>query len=144
MRYRHIKRYGGAFGQKIQSKCLFRYGEPVSPHLAAKLAHGEDDAKVFPTLLRFVPALIKYTQLHVPSDHTFVDAIASHVRACAAQSTQPGHMYIETAGGKLRASSLTLSKGLADSSASVVLSACTSAEIVHQVSIVLHSQEVLN
>ena len=32
-----------------------------------------------------------------------MDAVASYVRDCATQSTQPAHMYIETAGGKIHA-----------------------------------------
>ncbi|KAJ3532484.1 hypothetical protein NM688_g7415 [Phlebia brevispora] len=78
----HIKRYASGYLHKIRTKCLFRYGEPVSPHLAARLAHGEEEAK-----------------LVVPSDHTLVDAVSSYVRECASLSSKPGHMYIETAGG---------------------------------------------
>ncbi|KAF7789731.1 hypothetical protein EIP86_000677 [Pleurotus ostreatoroseus] len=78
----HVKRYAGKYLDKITSKCLFRYGEPVSPHLAARLAHGEEEAK-----------------LVVPTDHAFADAIAAYVRECPLESSKPGHMYIETAGG---------------------------------------------
>ena len=34
-----------------------------------------------------------------PSDETFVNAVAEHIRACARTEKQ-GHMYIETAGGE--------------------------------------------
>jgi bifunctional dethiobiotin synthetase / adenosylmethionine---8-amino-7-oxononanoate aminotransferase len=36
---RHIDRYGGA-PNLIETCCLYRYDEPVSPHLAAKLKNG--------------------------------------------------------------------------------------------------------
>lgn len=40
--HRHVKRYGGKLTELIDAECLFRYNEPVSPHLAARLMLGED------------------------------------------------------------------------------------------------------
>ncbi|KAF8896527.1 onanonoxo-7-onima-8-eninoihtemlysoneda [Infundibulicybe gibba] len=60
--------------------CLYRFDEPVSPHLAAILA-GEGKKQ------------------EVPSDKTFVDSIASYISRCASQSARKSHMFVETAGG---------------------------------------------
>jgi dethiobiotin synthetase/adenosylmethionine--8-amino-7-oxononanoate aminotransferase len=35
---RHITRYAGSHKHLVYTDCLFRYDEPVSPHLAAQLA----------------------------------------------------------------------------------------------------------
>ncbi|TFY75705.1 hypothetical protein EWM64_g8305 [Hericium alpestre] len=35
----------------------------------------------------------------IPSDDTFVKSVAGHIRSCAAGSSEPAHMYVETAGG---------------------------------------------
>lgn len=35
---RHIKQFSGTFRDRIQTHCLFRYNNPVSPHLAAQLS----------------------------------------------------------------------------------------------------------
>ncbi|KAL0574386.1 hypothetical protein V5O48_007561 [Marasmius crinis-equi] len=71
---RHTK---GLPGAHISTKCLFQYQEPVSPHLAARLAQDQN----------------------VPSDQTFVNSVAEHIRRCASESSKPSHMYVETAGG---------------------------------------------
>ncbi|KAI9001549.1 onanonoxo-7-onima-8-eninoihtemlysoneda [Trametes punicea] len=71
----------------VQSKCLFRYDDPVSPHLAARRANQNAAEK----LLKRV----------VPTDDAFANTVASHIRDCAADVEQGSlsHMYIETAGG---------------------------------------------
>ncbi|KAI0671946.1 onanonoxo-7-onima-8-eninoihtemlysoneda [Trametes maxima] len=66
----------------VQSKCLFRFDDPVSPHLAAQRANEK--------------GAIERT---VPTDDAFVNAVASHIRSCATQAHSPSHMYVETAGG---------------------------------------------
>ncbi|KAI0048950.1 PLP-dependent transferase [Auriscalpium vulgare] len=79
----HVKRYAGAHGGLVDAHCLYRFDEPLSPHLAAKMAaekSGLQDAEV-------------------PSDSTFVAAVASHIRRSASSVTQKAHMYVETAGG---------------------------------------------
>lgn len=76
----HVKRYGRHEGSLISAECLFRYKEPVSPHLAAKLSSGDE--------------------LNFPSDETFINAIANRIRRCAANIREPAHMYVETAGGE--------------------------------------------
>ena len=43
---RHIKRYAGKHKDRIQTECLYQYKEPVSPHLAARLASAEDESLV--------------------------------------------------------------------------------------------------
>ncbi|KAF7978835.1 hypothetical protein HWV62_44633 [Athelia sp. TMB] len=78
----HVIRYAGAHKRMIETECLFRYKEPVSPHLAAKMASEEIGS-----------------QIDVPSDTTFANAVASYIRRCASSSTATAHMYIETAGG---------------------------------------------
>lgn len=75
----HVKRYGRHEGSLISAECLFRYKEPISPHLAAKLSSGDE--------------------LNFPSDETFINAIANRIRRCAANIREPAHMYVETAGG---------------------------------------------
>ncbi|TBU27078.1 onanonoxo-7-onima-8-eninoihtemlysoneda [Dichomitus squalens] len=72
----------GKHRDRVHSKCLFRFDDPVSPHLAARRANeGEVVQRV------------------VPTDDAFVNAVASYVRSCAEKVTAPSHMYIEAAGG---------------------------------------------
>ncbi|KAJ7453664.1 PLP-dependent transferase [Mycena galericulata] len=89
----HIKRHCGELKDRVHTDCLYRFHVPVSPHLAAQLAAGEESKKIV-------------------SDRTFINSIASHVRRCAARSPDPAHMYVETAGG---VHSPTLSRTLAAS-----------------------------
>jgi len=79
----HIMRYAGSHKHLVHTECLFRYEEPVSPHLAAQLASESNGLKD-----------------EIPSDRTFVNSIANHIRSCASSSSQATHLYIETAGGK--------------------------------------------
>ncbi|TFK83451.1 onanonoxo-7-onima-8-eninoihtemlysoneda [Polyporus arcularius HHB13444] len=72
----------GSHKNRVQSKCLFRFDDPVSPHLAARRANENS-----------------ITQRVVPTDDAFVNAVASHIRNCAATVNSPTHMYVETAGG---------------------------------------------
>ncbi|PPQ99128.1 hypothetical protein CVT24_009318 [Panaeolus cyanescens] len=72
----HITRFTAKASSKIHSECLFRYNEPVSPHLAVTLEEGL-----------------------VPSNETLVNAIANRIRTHAQKTTSTSHMYIETAGG---------------------------------------------
>ncbi|KAL0067833.1 hypothetical protein AAF712_005001 [Marasmius tenuissimus] len=67
----------GSPGARLSTKCLFRYQEPVSPHLAARLAGDEN----------------------IPSDQTFVNSIAAYIRQCASETSKSSHMFVETAGG---------------------------------------------
>ncbi|KAJ7453686.1 PLP-dependent transferase [Mycena galericulata] len=76
----HIKRHCGELKDRVHTDCLYRFHVPVSPHLAAQLAAGEESKKIV-------------------SDRTFINSIASHVRRCAARSPDSAHMYVETAGG---------------------------------------------
>ncbi|KAL1949821.1 hypothetical protein VTO73DRAFT_8702 [Trametes versicolor] len=72
----------GKHKARVQSKCLFRFDDPVSPHLAARRANET--------------SVIERT---VPTDDAFVNAVASHIRDCGVQASVPSHMYVETAGG---------------------------------------------
>ncbi|KAL1690629.1 pyridoxal phosphate-dependent transferase [Schizophyllum commune] len=78
----HIQRFTGSVKSKVHADCLYRYTEPVSPHLAVKLDQ-------------------KDSLGGAPADGTVVNAIAEHIRTCASQPTRgsPAHMYVETAGG---------------------------------------------
>ncbi|KAF8061489.1 PLP-dependent transferase [Lyophyllum atratum] len=70
---KHVERY--AASRRVQAECIYRYDEPVSPHLAAKMS-----------------------ERSVPSDETFVNTVASYIRRSAGAGS-PAHMYVETAGG---------------------------------------------
>ncbi|KAL7279364.1 hypothetical protein ACG7TL_007205 [Trametes sanguinea] len=74
----------GEHKSRVQSKCLFRFDDPVSPHLAARRANE-----------------IAAEKRTVPTDDAFVNAVASHIRDCATTSRHGSlsHMYVETAGG---------------------------------------------
>ncbi|KAJ7102840.1 onanonoxo-7-onima-8-eninoihtemlysoneda [Mycena epipterygia] len=76
----HINRHSGPLKDKISTHCLYRFHVPVSPHLAAQLAAGDESKKIV-------------------SDATFINSIASHVRRCASRTSGSAHMYVETAGG---------------------------------------------
>lgn len=43
---RYVIRYAGPQKSRIESRCLFRYSDPVSPHLAALRECGEENAPV--------------------------------------------------------------------------------------------------
>ncbi|KAH6909089.1 onanonoxo-7-onima-8-eninoihtemlysoneda [Coprinopsis sp. MPI-PUGE-AT-0042] len=75
----HIIRHGGKGATLMQAECLFRYDDPVSPHLAAIRKDPQSSS--------------------IPSDDTFVGAIATRIREYAAKSRKPAHVYVETAGG---------------------------------------------
>ncbi|KAI6025012.1 hypothetical protein PISMIDRAFT_90179 [Pisolithus microcarpus 441] len=78
---KHVKRFAGPNQSLVETQCLFRYDEPVSPHLAVKMASRASENAVT-----------------VPSDRTFLNSVAQYVRSCA-RKCPAGHMYIETAGG---------------------------------------------
>ena len=84
----HIQRFTGSVKSKVHADCLYRYTEPVSPHLAVKLDQKDSqDAS------------------SAPADGTVVDAIAEHIRTCASRADRLArnslaHMYVETAGGE--------------------------------------------
>ncbi|PPQ95708.1 hypothetical protein CVT26_008351 [Gymnopilus dilepis] len=77
----HITRYTKGFAKSVHAECLFRYDEPVSPHLAVKLK-GNITGDSTP-----------------PSDDTVVSSIANRIREHAMNSPRYSHMYVETAGG---------------------------------------------
>lgn len=77
----HIERFAGPNQSLVETRCLFRYDEPVSPHLAVKMASGAQKNAV-----------------SVPSDRTFLNNVAQYIRSCA-RKCPAGHVYIETAGG---------------------------------------------
>ena len=77
----------------METDCLFRYNEPVSPHLAA-LRHGGD--QVCYIFICFLGRIQRIVQV---SDGAFVDAIKARVSSYAQDASGAGHVYIETAGG---------------------------------------------
>ncbi|KAF8907364.1 pyridoxal phosphate-dependent transferase [Gymnopilus junonius] len=77
----HVTRYTKSLAKSIHAECLFRYDEPVSPHLAAKLK-GDITGDITP-----------------PSDGTVVSSVANRIREHAMSTSRHSHMYIETAGG---------------------------------------------
>ncbi|KAF9484363.1 PLP-dependent transferase [Pholiota conissans] len=76
----HVNRYTTKYSSLITAECLFRYDEPVSPHLAVKLRDVESTRQP-------------------PSDATFIDSVANRIRIYAKSGNAPAHMYLETAGG---------------------------------------------
>ncbi|KAJ7242370.1 onanonoxo-7-onima-8-eninoihtemlysoneda [Mycena haematopus] len=76
----HVMRHSSTFKDRIQTHCLYRFHVPVSPHLAAQLAAGEESQKIV-------------------SDSTFINSISTYVQRCASSASGHGHMYVETAGG---------------------------------------------
>jgi hypothetical protein len=48
---RHVIRYSKRFGGLVHTKCLFRYNEPVSPHLAAQLNDVDVSDQIKPFVL---------------------------------------------------------------------------------------------
>ena len=82
----HIQRFTASVENKVHADCLYRYTEPVSPHLAVKLDQ-------------------KDSLGGAPADGTVVNAIAEHIRTCASRADRLArnslaHMYVETAGGE--------------------------------------------
>lgn len=43
---RHIKRFCGVHAKNVNSSCLFRFQDPVSPHLAVRLARERTGSEV--------------------------------------------------------------------------------------------------
>lgn len=41
-RNRHVRRFSGSFSGRVETDCLFRFNEPVSPHLAVLRQGGAD------------------------------------------------------------------------------------------------------
>ncbi|CAE6379668.1 unnamed protein product [Rhizoctonia solani] len=72
----HIMRHSGPLSERISADCLYRYGDPVSPHLAAQ----RDQTQ------------------RAPSDAEFVRSISKHIRKCAEEKAE-GALFVETAGG---------------------------------------------
>ncbi|KIY53797.1 PLP-dependent transferase [Fistulina hepatica ATCC 64428] len=72
----HVTRYSAQLKDRIISKCLYQFSEPVSPHLAVNI-----DNAVSPT------------------DETFVNSVATYIKKCASETERESYMYLETAGG---------------------------------------------
>ncbi|KAH9955811.1 onanonoxo-7-onima-8-eninoihtemlysoneda [Lactifluus volemus] len=79
----HVKRHAGPRKDLVEAQCLYRFDEPVSPHLAASMAAEKKGVQ----------------SVVLPADDGFVAFIASYIRKCASGLTERSHMYIETAGG---------------------------------------------
>ncbi|KAL1744717.1 pyridoxal phosphate-dependent transferase [Schizophyllum fasciatum] len=90
----HIQRFTGSVKSKVHADCLYRYTEPVSPHLAVKLDQKDSQSVIDGSI----------SASSAPADGTVVNAIAEHIRTCASRSNphnaqSVSHMYVETAGG---------------------------------------------
>ncbi|KEP52269.1 adenosylmethionine-8-amino-7-oxononanoate aminotransferase [Rhizoctonia solani 123E] len=72
----HILRHAGPLSERISADCLYRYGDPVSPHLAAQRDQSQ----------------------RTPSDAEFVRSISNHIKKCAEERAESA-MFVETAGG---------------------------------------------
>ncbi|KAI9454575.1 PLP-dependent transferase [Lactarius psammicola] len=79
----HVKRYTGPHEDLVNTHCLYRFDEPVSPHLAVNMAAERRGAG----------------NVVVPTDEAFTTSVASYIRKCASGLTERAHMYVETAGG---------------------------------------------
>ncbi|KAH9988993.1 PLP-dependent transferase [Russula vinacea] len=79
----HVNRFAGPHKALVNAHCLYRFDEPVSPHLAAGMAAEKAGAR----------------NVVVPTDDAFVTSVSSYIRKCAAGTAEKSHMYIETAGG---------------------------------------------
>lgn len=44
--YRRVLTLAGSHKNRVQSKCLFRFDDPVSPHLAARRANASSTVEV--------------------------------------------------------------------------------------------------
>ncbi|KAF9649875.1 PLP-dependent transferase [Thelephora ganbajun] len=73
----HVRRFTGGSSGRVEADCLFRYNEPVSPHLAVLRQGGSDQV----------------------SDGVLVNAIINRVSSYARNGSGAGHAYVETAGG---------------------------------------------
>ncbi|GJJ07127.1 hypothetical protein Clacol_001327 [Clathrus columnatus] len=84
----HMMRYCNH--SAFESHCIFRYTEPLSPHLAV-----QKDAKVFLTSLDYLVLILK----EIISDEKLAKAVDNFITKRAGGTTRPSVMYIETAGG---------------------------------------------
>ncbi len=102
LRCRRVLVLAGQHSGHVRSKCLFRFDDPVSPHLAARRANESGPGEVLFAAPPYIQSILTYSssQRVVPTDDAFVNAVASHVRNCAEEVTAYSHMYVETAGGK--------------------------------------------
>jgi dethiobiotin synthetase/adenosylmethionine--8-amino-7-oxononanoate aminotransferase len=81
-----VNRYAGPHQALVHAHCLYRFDEPVSPHLAAGMAAQEKAGGAWNVV--------------IPTDDAFVTSVSSYIRKCATGTLQKSHMYIETAGGE--------------------------------------------
>lgn len=96
--HRHVTRYTKKYSGSVGAECLFRYEEPVSPHLAVKMQPDESTVGARQSRRR---VLNLTAILQVPTDEIFVSAIANRIKKHAVESLNPRHMYVETAGGEV-------------------------------------------
>lgn len=102
---RHVNRYAGPHKALVNAHCLYRFDEPVSPHLAAGMAVEKAGARVSTSSRSIRTALRSFVRFShqsvvVPTDDAFITSVSSYIRKCAAGTTEKSHMYIETAGGE--------------------------------------------
>jgi bifunctional dethiobiotin synthetase / adenosylmethionine---8-amino-7-oxononanoate aminotransferase len=96
-----VKKYAGPRKGLVKVECLYRFNDPVSPHLAVSMAAEKKGAQVSQRARSRVRSAESIPQnVIVPTDDEFVASVASYIRKCASGLTERSHMYIETAGGE--------------------------------------------
>ena len=101
---RHVKKFAGPYGDLVNAHCLYRFDEPVSPHLAVNMAAERRGAGVgtYAYILSCIELILPSLRqdVTIPTDDAFTTSVASHIRKCASGLTERAHMYVETAGGE--------------------------------------------
>jgi bifunctional dethiobiotin synthetase / adenosylmethionine---8-amino-7-oxononanoate aminotransferase len=93
-RGRHVRRFSGRSSGRVDTDCLFRYNEPVSPHLAFRRGGGKK--QVFYNAIHLLDRNQHNPQV---SDSALLDAITDRVSSYVRDTSGAGHVYVETAGG---------------------------------------------
>jgi Dethiobiotin synthetase len=79
--FRHVKRHAGTTKDLVHTQCLYRFQEPVSPHLAARRACNGDENKVSVQCMicsctpYFLWRSHRTKYLETPSPNTFENAL---------------------------------------------------------------------
>ena len=69
----HVDRYTSKFKTLVRSECLFRYDEPVSPHLAAQVHSSQSVGSLkfinrTPLMIELRYHLMKYLSILLPTE----------------------------------------------------------------------------
>ncbi|EJD06670.1 PLP-dependent transferase [Fomitiporia mediterranea MF3/22] len=77
-----VKRFSHRYKDTVQRDCLFQFQEPVSPHLALRLQHGQG-----------------FSKNKIPTDRAVLKSIAKYIDGAQNSPSKSNVLYIETAGG---------------------------------------------